>query len=143
MKMLSEKVFHQIRQFVYRNARNVELSWWKCLFENGSPQEVVEALKIYQNEDGGFGNGLEPDCSNPASSPATTYMAYTRLLSVGCDKKDHPMIQGIMKYVEKTEYFTEHGWYWSIPSNNRYPCRPFIGFQTLHGFQRIGLLRII
>lgn len=136
MKMLSEKVFNQIRQCIYRNARNVEISWWKYLFENGSQEEVVSALKAYQNEDGGFGNGLEPDCSNPNSTPATTYMAYTRLSSVGCDKKKHPMIQGIMKYMEETEYFTEHGWYWSIPSNNTYPCQPWYEFPNAPWFPK-------
>lgn len=136
MKMLSEKVFRQIRACIYRNGRNVEVSWWKYLFEEGSQDEAAAALKAYQNQDGGFGKGLEPDCSNPYSTPAATYMAYTRLLSVGCDKKEHPMIQGIMKYVEETEYFTEHGWCWSIPSNNKYPCQPWYEYPNAPWFPK-------
>lgn len=136
MKLLSKRVFNQIRQCIYHNARHVEVTWWRYLFENGSREEVVSALEIYQNEDGGFGNGLEPDCSNPDSTPATTYMAYTRLLSIGCDKKEHPMIQSIIKYIENTEYFTEHGWYWSIPSNNKYPCQPWYNFPNAPWFPK-------
>lgn len=136
MKILSKEVYDQIRKWVYRSARYVEITWWEYFFENGTAEAVVDALAYYQNADGGFGNGLEPDCSNPGSSPATTYMAYTRLLSVGCDEKQHPMIQGIMKYIENTEYFTEHGWYWSIPSNREYPCQPWYEFPNAPWFPK-------
>lgn len=134
MKLLKKEIFNQIQAWVYRNARYVEITWWKYLFENGRKEDVVHALSFYQNEDGGFGNGLEPDCSNPNSSPATTQMAYSRLLSVGCDNKEHPMIQGIIRYLENSEYFTEHGWYWSIPSNNDYPCQPWYYFPNAPWF---------
>lgn len=134
MKQLSQAVFRQIRQCLYRYARYVEITWWRCLFEQGSREEALAALAVYQNADGGFGHGLEPDCSNPASSPATTYMAYTRLRSMGCDGKEQPMIQAIMRYVEHAPYFTEHGWYWSIPSNNAYPCQPWYRFPNAPWF---------
>lgn len=134
MKQLSQAVFRQIRQCLYRYARYVEITWWRRLFEQGSREEALAALAVYQNADGGFGHGLEPDCSNPASSPATTYMAYTRLRSMGCDGKEQPMIQAIMRYVEHAPYFTEHGWYWSIPSNNAYPCQPWYRFPNAPWF---------
>ena len=53
------------RDFVNRNARPLDFARWKFLFENGSMEQVLSALETYQNEDGGFGNGLEPDCWNP------------------------------------------------------------------------------
>ena len=77
MKKLSQKVFGQIRKCLYRHGRYVEVTWWRYLFEHGSQEEAIAALAMYQNDDGGFGHGLEPDCANPASSPATTYSLYT------------------------------------------------------------------
>ena len=137
MEYLSKTVFEQIRKWIYQNARDVELAWWKYHFENGSQEDVVKALAEYQNADGGFGHGLEPDCSNPESSPAVTYtMAYTRLKSIGCDKKDRPMIQGMIRYIEASDYFTDRGWYWSIPSNNLYPCRPWYLFPNAPWFPK-------
>ena len=35
---------HQARNFVYRNARPLELARWKYLFEGGSREEVLTAL---------------------------------------------------------------------------------------------------
>lgn len=134
MKKISQKVFGQIRKCLYRHGRYVEVTWWRYLFEQGSQEEAIAALAMYQNDDGGFGHGLEPDCANPASSPATTYMAYTRLRSLGCDGKEQPMMQAIMRYVEQSPYFTEHGWYWSIPSNNDYPCQPWYKFPNAPWF---------
>ena len=117
MKQLPAAVFSQIRACIYRYARQVEAAWWRCLFENGSSGEVVAALRAYQNEDGGFGNGLEPDCANPGTTPAATFLAYSRLRSVGRDGKDEPMIRDIMRYVENTEHFTDRGWLWAVPSS--------------------------
>ncbi len=134
MKQLTPEVFHQIRRFVLRFARPVELAWWSFLFENGSSDGVVAALRAYQNADGGFGNGLEPDCANPASTPAATVLAYSRLRAVGRDGRDEPMIRDIMRYVEHSEHFTEHGWLWSIPSNNGFPCQPWYRYPNAPWF---------
>lgn len=128
MKKLSKEVYNQIRAWVYRYARHLDITRWQYFFENGSREAVVEALSFYQNEDGGFGKGFEPDCTNPHSQPMATDMAYEVLKSLGFDDKNHPMMQGIIKFVENSEYFTEHGWYWSIPSNNNYPCEPYYQF---------------
>ena len=63
------------REFIYRNARPLDLARWNYLFENGNKENVLRILASYQNEDGGFGHGLEPDCWNPNSSPVQTWVA--------------------------------------------------------------------
>lgn len=65
MREQDREVFERARRFVYRNARPLDLARWKYHFENGSEQEVLAALSAYQNEDGGFGHGLEEDNMNP------------------------------------------------------------------------------
>jgi len=58
MLKLSRKAFEEIRLWVHRNAREIELSLWKYHFENGSKDDVLSALAVYQNGDGGFGRAV-------------------------------------------------------------------------------------
>lgn len=39
------------------------------LWRDGSPDAVLDALRRYQNPDGGLGRGLEIDIASPASNP--------------------------------------------------------------------------
>ena len=52
----------QAGNFIYRNARPLDLARWQYLFEDGGRENVLNILASYQNEDGGFGHALEPDC---------------------------------------------------------------------------------
>ena len=67
MKELSKQAFEEIRIWIYRNARQLEIELWQYYFENGSKENVLSALSLYKNDDGGFGNTLEPDSWNPNS----------------------------------------------------------------------------
>jgi len=49
------------------------------LFLAASEAPVLEALRPYQNEDGGFGNALEPDLRAPVSQPLPVWTALTVL----------------------------------------------------------------
>lgn len=55
------EAFEKARKFIYKNARPLDLARWQYHFENGSREAVLQALQVYQNEDGGYGHGLEPD----------------------------------------------------------------------------------
>jgi len=125
MKKLSKQAFEEIRLWVYRNARQVELSLWQYEFENGSKDALLSALSCYQNDDGGFGNALEPDCHNPNSSPYTTKYAIEILRNVNFDDASHPIMQGIIKFLESGKHLAEYGWLFNIPSNDEYPCAPW------------------
>ncbi len=61
MKKLKAQDYAEIRLWMYRNARQIELALWQYYFENGSQESVLAALAMYQNADGGFGNALEAD----------------------------------------------------------------------------------
>lgn len=67
--------YDKAKNFIYKNARPIDIARWKYLFENGSKEEVITVLRSYQNDDGGFGNVLEPDYLNPNSSPVQTWVA--------------------------------------------------------------------
>lgn len=113
------------REFIYQNARPLDLARWKFLFENGSRENVLDALVCYQNEDGGFGHALEADCWNPESSPVQTWAATEIIREINLKQKEHPIIQGILCYLENTEFFDGHSWFNTIPSNDRYPHAPW------------------
>lgn len=86
------------KQFVLQNARPIDLAVYKYFFENGSNKTVIEELLKYQNEDGGFGNGLQPDYWNPNSSNHYTFSrrcSYTRFR----DCKRYCAISGIPRYL--------------------------------------------
>lgn len=117
-------VFEKARGFVYRNARPLELARWRFHFENGSADDVVTALSAFQNEDGGFGHALEEDNFNPNSLPMGVWKAAEILDEIGFSDKSHPMIKGMLRYLESGSCFdTAHEqWLNTVPSNNDYPC---------------------
>ena len=55
--------------FIWKNARLLERAIFELHFLNGSSKRILDILLAYQNEDGGFGNALEPDLRSPDSQP--------------------------------------------------------------------------
>lgn len=130
MNKLTKKDFEEIRLWMYRNSRPLELSIWQNTFEEGSKDAVISALAFYQNADGGFGNALEADCWNPNSSPYTTLYAINILKNIDFNDISHPIIQGIFKFLESGAFCTDNGWLFSIPSNNEYAHAPWWAFDA-------------
>lgn len=71
------------RDFVWRNARLIDRLLFEHRFGRGAAEDVVHALRPFQNEDGGFGNALEPDLRGPVSQPIHVDMAFRYLHEVG------------------------------------------------------------
>ena len=122
--------YEQARKFIYKNARPLDIARWKYLFEKGSKEDVLIALAVYQNHDGGFGNALEPDYWNPNSSPIQTWVATEIIKEINLDDKNHPIIQGILKYLSSGKDFDGHTWLNTVATNNDYPHAPWWNFKT-------------
>lgn len=122
---LAREDFQGIRNWFYRNARPLELAKWQFHFENGGQTAVLTALAAYQNEDGGFGNALEPDGWNPYSSPLQTATGADMLMEIGFEDSDHPVVQGILKYLDSGAEMDGNTWRNVIASNNDYPHAPW------------------
>jgi len=118
---IGKKVFESSQEWIYRNARPVDLARWQYHFENGTAENVLKTLSYYQNEDGGFGHALEADSWNPQSSPIQTWAAMEILREIGFADDQHDMIKGILRYLENGKDFACEVWQNSIPSNNDYP----------------------
>ncbi|KGX87182.1 prenyltransferase/squalene oxidase repeat-containing protein [Pontibacillus litoralis] len=121
MQRLSSQTFHSIREQLLLTARPLERAIFCYEFEDGKEETVLEALQTYQNDDGGFGNGLEPDFQLPDSSPMATSVAMQHLIRYA----DHPLAQNMIKraisYLESTFDEERRGWFAVPPQVNEYP----------------------
>lgn len=123
--MMDQNTYVHIRQFIYRNARPLDFARWKAHFEGGAPEEFLNILALYQNEDGGFGHGLEPDFLNPLSTPMATCHGILLLKEMGIKDQSHPVVQGILSYLA-SGHGKRHGrWLFSMKENEAYPHAPW------------------
>ena len=88
MKLLTSDSFEKARTFVMEQGRELERRLLSYYFDDGTPAAVLSELASYQNQDGGFGNGLEPDIQLPDSSVITTTIALRILREVGATSDD-------------------------------------------------------
>ncbi len=129
---MTEKVFRKSREFIYRNARPLDLALWRYEFENGSRNDVVEILSFYQNQDGGFGHAIEPDFWNINSSPIATWKAI-QILNEICIDRNEIVIEKIIEYLDSGKDFENGKWYNTIESNNDYPHAVWWGCKNGRG----------
>ena len=116
--------FEKARGFIYRNARPLDLAMFQYLFENGSRENVIAALSAYQNPDGGFGWGIEADNFNPNSQPMGVWKATEYICRIGGIESEHPVIQGIFRYLSSGDGFDQarNQWNNTVLTSNSYPC---------------------
>lgn len=72
MRHLSRNAFDRAVNFIRGNARPLEKSYLEYRFFNEDEKNVLDELEKFQNNDGGFGNAIEPDLRMPYSSPMST-----------------------------------------------------------------------
>jgi hypothetical protein len=111
-------------KWIKEHARPLEQALYKYHFEHGSELDVVEALMIYQNEDGGFGHGLEPDFLNPNSNPIDCWVASKIIDEIGLSR-DHNMVIKLINYLKNTPYQEDGLYFYTIKTNNDYPHAPW------------------
>jgi len=97
-KMLSRAAYERAGRFLREEARPLENALFAYYFEHGSRTNVLAALVPYQNSDGGFGHGLEPDLRAPASSVIATITALDILRRVRADE-DTPGLPAALAYL--------------------------------------------
>jgi hypothetical protein len=114
-------LFERGEEFIWHNARLIERQLFDFHFRSGSAQAVLSALHAYQNEDGGFGNALEPDIRCPDSQPVPTQHA---LEVLDTTEFDELMVQGICDFL--LSITTEEGGVpFVLPSVRDYPHAPW------------------
>ncbi len=113
MRSIDENQFKKIKEFIFKNGRLLERKLFSFFFENGSKDAVIKTLMAYQNLDGGFGNGIEPDLLCPVSSAigAETAMYYFDLL----DDTDNEMVEQLFNWIIKEQ--NDEGYIQHPPKN--------------------------
>lgn len=141
MKTLDRAAFEEIRAWVHRNARPIDMALWRLVFEQGDRRTFLDELRCYQNADGGFGHALEADNWNPDSTPAGAERALTMLTMAGIDPRDTGDIcEGLVRYLSGDSGYGEHGWQFGVPSNNDHPHAIWWTYKPGEGAeQNIGL----
>jgi hypothetical protein len=69
---LTDNTFFLLSRFFKEEVRDLEKYLFEYYLQKGERTRIIEELKKYQNDDSGFGNGLEPDFRQPLSSPMAT-----------------------------------------------------------------------
>ena len=118
---MGRSILERAEEFIWKNARLLERRLFEFHFREGSPAAVVDALRPYQNADGGFGNALEPDIRCPDSQPVPVQHALKILRTVGFDRA---MVTDACDYL-LTITTSEGGVPWLLPTALKYPRAPW------------------
>ncbi|HEX9035741.1 MAG TPA: hypothetical protein VF808_02000 [Ktedonobacterales bacterium] len=113
-------------EFIWRTGRLLDRRRFAALFLGEPSEAVVKALGSYQNADGGFGNGLEPDIRAPLSQPVPTWTALFILDEAGgfAEPTGAPLVMRACDYL-RTITTSEGGVPFVLPSVREYPRAPW------------------
>lgn len=129
MKKLSKALLNQLNSYMCTEARPLERSIFNYYFNDSSSDDILDSLEVFQNSDGGFGQGIEPDFKLKCSSPMSTSIGLRHLSKIDNSDRAQNMIAKAIKYLEKTFDSNRNGWY-SVPSDvNNYPHAPWWEFR--------------
>ena len=95
MLMLSKENFERAARFIADKGRPLEKALFNYQFNSGNKETVLFELAKFQNEDGGFGHGLESDVRLKASNCFTTSVAFQVLVQLGVDADNEIVKCGI------------------------------------------------
>ncbi|WP_245799173.1 hypothetical protein [Virgibacillus siamensis] len=121
---ISPESFQKTAAWIKRNARPLEATRWEYFFEDGSADKIIHYLSAFQNEDGGFGNGLEPDFCLPHSSSIATWSAGQILMEIGAISKEET-VKSMLSFLENTYDRSAGLWQTVNPQTNDYPHAPW------------------
>lgn len=121
---MSTANFDQAAAFIQERARPIDQALFAYYFENGPAEDVLGALQHFQNDDGGFGHGIEPDFRCAGSSPMATSVALQYAVAVDAPA-DHPLIGAAIAYLLQTYNHQEEYWPATYPDVNDYPHAPW------------------
>lgn len=125
MKKLSLTALNQINNYMNNNARPLEQALFNYYFNNLKSDIVLNELEIFQNTDGGFGKGIEPDFKLMKSSSMATSIGLRHLSRMDDTNRAQKMIAKAISYLEDNFDYNRKGWF-SVPKEvNSYPHAPW------------------
>jgi len=121
LKKLSKDYFEQARQSITKYGRPLEKAIFNKYFSQGSEQEILNELKKFQNEDGGFGHGIESDFRLPLSTSMATSIGLRILSDIEETDESSQMIKSALGYLETSFDKKRNGWFAVNKEVNNYP----------------------
>lgn len=121
------EILESAKTFILSNARLLERYLFAFHFQSGDSQRVLSALLAYQNQDGGFGNALEPDKRTATSQPIDQEFALRILDEIGfepsialqiCDFLETVTIDGGIPFVLPTVRDAPRAEWWNTETDN-------------------------
>lgn len=109
-------------RFLKERGRDIERARFEYHFGDASREDLLEVLGRYQNQDGGFGHGLEPDIMAPDSNPFATELALLVCLQAEVPK-EYPLLQRTVEYLEEAQD-ADGNWSFS-PGVYEHPIAPW------------------
>lgn len=135
--ILNNRAFQDACRTVTRDGRPLEAALCIHQFAKPCPQLVLGELSKFQNDDGGFGHGIEPDFLLPDSSPLATSVALQLLVQLDQYPGSSSMIRSAIQYLELSYDPGSMGWYATPPTVNDHPHTPWWHFQVDQGMSEI------
>jgi hypothetical protein len=126
MTMLTPERLTAAERYLLLNARLIDRLRFAHLFRDGSAAAVRSALAAYANDDGGFGNALEPDLRGAGSQPQPVEVALHVLdETTGPDDPfDGPIVQAVCGYLARVST-SDGGVPFALPSVRGTPAAPW------------------
>lgn len=121
---LSDEAFLRAAQFIVDHGRPLEIARYAVHFEEGDLDALDDELADFQNEDGGFGNALEPDLRCPESSVAATMTALRILSETGAPPSSN-LVEEAIDYLVDTYDPETRGWSKVPAAANDHPHAPW------------------
>jgi hypothetical protein len=121
---LSKVKFEKAQEFIKNRARPLDVRLFEFFFDSGSAGAVLSELAAYQNPDGGFGHGIEPDFRSPASSPMATSVGLQYSVAVNAGA-GHPIVQYAIRYLLGTYDTAADYWPANFKAVNDAPHAPW------------------
>jgi hypothetical protein len=124
VKQLDRQAFERAKQFLVTQARPMERALFEHRFEGTSAEGALAELTRFQNDDGGFGQALEPDLRTPSSSALATGIGLQLARELGC-AVDHPMVRKAVAYLIATHDDEAQVWRAVPTDTNAFPHAPW------------------
>jgi len=137
---LTTEGFAAARDYIMAHGRPVDQARFRFHFHGDGGAAVIRAVESFQNDDGGFGHGLEPDLRTPASSAIATSMGLSILREVDAGPAE-PAVAAAVDYLIDTYDTDKEVWPIVPPAVEDAPHAPwwtYAGTESAFGGFRIN-----
>jgi hypothetical protein len=124
MIALPARAFQSAREYLLQSGRPLDQARFRFYFEGGNRFEVITQLEEFQNADGGFGHGLEPDLRTPASSAIATAAGCAVLRQLDAPPTE-PLVRRAMAYFVDAYDANQQRWPIVPPTVEEAPHAPW------------------